>query len=71
MNIGMLKSVTLAVLEVENKVYLNSNKKLTGFQNRELMKEASKIDPVMLIDVMSTEEIADILRKKLVRIMEK
>jgi hypothetical protein len=68
-NIGMLKNVTLALLKVEYEKSIESGITLTKLQNRELMKEASRVGSVMLIDVMSADEIADILRKKLKRII--
>jgi hypothetical protein len=65
----MLKNVTLALLKVEYEKCIESGITLTKTQNRELMKEASRIGSVMLIDVMSADEIAVILRKKLDRII--
>lgn len=60
-NIGMLKNVSLAFLEVLKDIGLKYNISLNKPQVREAMKEASRIGSVMLIDVMSKEEVYSIL----------
>lgn len=66
-NIGMLKNVTLALIQVQYD-YSKRGITLNPPQVRELMKEASKIGSVMLIDVMSKDEIYSILSSKVDRI---
>lgn len=56
-NIGMLKNVSLALLELFRDMSAKYNISLNKPQVREAMKEASRIGSVMLIDVMTKEEI--------------
>lgn len=58
-NIGMLKNVSLAYLSVELDITNKYKKPIPRVAHRELMKEASRIGSVMLIDVMSQKEIYD------------
>ena len=67
-NIGMLKNVTLALLAAEKKVEDDNGIKLSKAHSRNIMKEASKIGSVMLIDVMSKEEIYNIIYPKVIKI---
>ena len=60
-NIGMLKNVDLAFIEAIKDVGAKNNITLNVDQVREAMKETSKIGSVMLIDVMTKEEIYKIL----------
>lgn len=67
-NIGMIKNVSLALLKVERDIEEEYGFKFTNDSFREAMKEASKIGSVMLIDVISMEEIYNILKIKLLKI---
>lgn len=60
-NIGMLKNVDLAFIEAIKDVGTKNNITLNVDQVREAMKETSKIGSVMLIDVMTKDEIYKIL----------
>lgn len=60
-NIGMLKNVDLAFIEAIRDVGTKNNITLNVDQVREAMKETSKIGSVMLIDVMTKDEIYKIL----------
>ena len=64
-NIAMIKNVSLALLEVFRDISIKYNIDLSRPQVRDTMKEASKIGSVMLIDVMTKEEIYDILLETL------
>ena len=61
----MLKTVSLAYLTAELDITIKYGKPLPSIAHRELMKEASKIGSVMLIDVMTMKEIYDVLVEKL------
>ena len=63
-NIGMLKNVVIPYLKICKDAQENHNISLTDDFCSNLMKEASKIGSVMLIDVIKEEEIYKILYKK-------
>ena len=66
-NIGMIKNVCLGVLQVEKDIEENYNYSITVDRAREIMKDASRIGSVMLIDTLSKEEIYDILLGKILK----
>ena len=68
-NIGMLKNVTLGFLQAQKDISEKYNISLTKPQVRQNMKDASRIGSVMLIDIMTKDEIYDILYKKLEEII--
>ena len=64
-NIFMLKNVSLAVLQVFKDISKKYSLLLNKPQIRETMKNAQRIGSVMLIDIMTKEEIYNILYEKL------
>ena len=66
-NIGMIKNVTLAILKVEQDIENESKVKINNDMSREVMKDASKIGSVMLIDSLTIDEIYNILYSKLLK----
>lgn len=66
-NIGMIKNVCLGILQVEKDIEENYNYSITVDRAREVMKDASRIGSVMLIDTLSKEEIYDILLGKILK----
>jgi hypothetical protein len=69
-NIGMLKNVTLGILSAEKKISDETGKSLNRLQCREIMKDASRLGSVKLIDVMTKEEIENALYEKLKAIVQ-
>lgn len=67
-NMGMLKNVTLAVIQAQRDICKQLKMTLLNKQSAEMVKEASKIGSVMLIDVMSQEEIYQIILPKFLKI---
>lgn len=66
-NIGMIKNVCLGILQVEKDIEENYNYSITVDRAREVMKDASRIGSVMLIDTLSKQEIYDILLTKILK----
>ena len=66
-NIGMIKNVSLAILKAEQDFENEFNIKVNIDMSREVMKDASKIGSVMLIDSLSIDEIYNILYSKLLK----
>ena len=66
-NIGMIKNVSLAILKAEQDIENEFNIKVNNDLSREVMKDASKIGSVMLIDSLSIDEIYNILYSKLLK----
>lgn len=60
-NIGMIKNVSLGLLQAEYDVENEYGFKISSTIAPEIMKDASRIGSVMLIDVMSKQEICEIL----------
>ena len=67
-NMGMLKNVTLAVIRAQKDICERLNITLVNKQSAEMVKEASKIGSVMLIDVMTQEEVYEIIYPKFLKI---
>ena len=67
-NMGMLKNVTLAVIRAQKDICQKYNITLTNKQSAAMIKETSKIGSVMLIDVMTQEEIYKSIYPKFVKI---
>ncbi len=67
-NIGMLKSVSLEYFRVQKDFTENTGIQMTQYYCRELMKEASRMGSVMLIDLATNEEIYNYLYSKLLKI---
>lgn len=68
-NIGMLKNVTLAVLRAQKEICQKYQTAFMSKQCEEMIKETAKIGSVMLIDIMSQEEIYEIIYPKFVKII--
>ena len=66
-NIGMIKNVSLAILKAEQDIENEFSIKINNHMSREVMKDASKIGSVMLIDALSIDEIYNILYSKLLK----
>ena len=69
-NIGMLKNVSLEYLRVQKDISERYNISITKPVARALMKEASRMGSVMLIDLVSREDIYQYLYSKLDRIIK-
>lgn len=67
-NIGMLKSVSLEYFRVQKDFTDKTGVVMNQFYCRELMKEASRMGSVMLIDLATNKEIYDYLYSKLEKI---
>lgn len=67
-NFGMLKNVTLAVIRVQKDICEKFRITLVNKQSAAMVKETSKIGSVMLMDIMTEEEIYAILYPKFVMI---
>ena len=67
-NIGMLKNVTLAVIRAQMDICSQLNISLINKQSAAMVKEASKIGSVMLVDIMTQDEIYTILYPKFMKI---
>lgn len=63
-NVGMIKNVTLALIEVSKDISEAYNLKLNRPMIRSISIATSRIGSVMLIDIMSKEEIYNILYDK-------
>ncbi len=68
-NMGMLKNVTLAVIRAQKDICDRLNMTLLDSQSAEMLKETSKIGSVMLVDVMSQEEIYELIVPKFLKII--
>ncbi len=68
-NMGMLKNVTLAVIRAQRDISEKAGILLLSKQSAAMVKEASKIGSVMLMDVMTQEEIYDIVYPKFIQIV--
>lgn len=69
-NIGMLKNVALPYFKICKEAYEKYNVILNDKFCSSLMKEASKIGSVMLIEDLSEEEVYDILSKKMIELIK-
>lgn len=67
-NIGMLKSVSLEYFRVQKDFTKKTGIEMSVLYCRELMKEASRMRSVMLIDLATNEEIYNYLYSKLLKI---
>jgi len=67
-SIGMIKNVSLSILKVLRDFSIDNNTNMSLFHERELMKEASRMGSVMLIDTISKEFIYSYLYSKLIEI---
>lgn len=67
-NIGMLKSVSLEYFRVQKDFTKKTGIEMSVLYCRELMKEASRMGSVMLIDLATNEEIYNYLYSKLLKI---
>jgi hypothetical protein len=63
-NIGMLKNVSIAFIETVRDASIKYGELITKVELRNIMKDASKIGSVMLIDSMESSEIYNILIRK-------
>ena len=68
-NMGMLKNVTLAVIRAQKDISEKYKITLVNTQSAAMVKETSKIGSVMLIDVMTQEEIYKLIYPKFVKIV--
>ena len=66
-NIDMIMNVCLVILQVEKDSEENYNNSIKVNRAREVIKDASRIGNVMLIDTLSKEEIYDILLGKILK----
>lgn len=64
-NIGMIKNVSLGILQAEYDIEKYYNYSITVDRAREVMKDASRIGSVMMIDLLSKEEVRNILFNKI------
>lgn len=64
-SIGMVKNVSLSLIKVFRDFSKEHNCMMNNTHDRELMKEASRMGSVMLVDVMSKDEIYNYLYPKL------
>lgn len=64
-SIGMVKNVALSIIKVLRDFSVSKNITLGNIHDRELMKEASRMGSVMLVDMMSKEEVYNYLYPKL------
>lgn len=69
-NIGMLPNVSNAFLRVCRQVSIDASVELNNDQIREFMKETSKIGSVMLIDIMTSDEIYNLLYPRVFNILK-
>lgn len=69
-NIGMLKSVSLEYFRVQKDFTENTGIRISRRCSRELIKEASRMGSVMLIDLAPNEEIYNYLYLKLIKIVK-
>lgn len=67
-SIGMIKNVSLSIIKVFRDFSVQNNVKIVNEHARELMKEASRMGSVMLVDMMSKDEIYDYLYPRLEQI---
>ena len=69
-NIGMIKNVSLGILQAEYDIEKEYGYFINKDRAREIMKDASRIGSVMLIDSLRKDEIRDILYKKIYKMMK-
>lgn len=67
-NMGMLKNVTRSVIRAQKDICEKFGISLVNKQSAAMVKETSKIGSVMLMDVMTEEEIYEIIYPKFVKI---
>ena len=65
----MLRNVTLAVIRAQKDIWEKFNISILSKQNAEMIKETSKIGSVMLIDIMTEEEIYELIYPKFIKIL--
>lgn len=70
-NIGMLKHISLPYIRVQKDYEQTNNYKMIKPISRSLIKEASKLGSVMLIDTLNEREVYNLLYPKLVKIVDK
>lgn len=70
-NIGMLKHISLPYIRVQKDYEQTYDYKMVKPISRSLIKEASKLGSVMLIDALEEKEVYDFLYPKLVKIIDK
>lgn len=68
-NMSMLKNVTLAVIQAQKDISEKAGIILLSKISSDMVKEASKIGSVMLLDVMTKEEIYTIIYPKFIQII--
>ena len=61
----MVKNVELSIIKVLRDFSVSKNITMGNIHDRELMKEASRMGSVMLVDMMSKEEVYNYLYPKL------
>lgn len=66
-NIGMIKNVSLAILKAEKDAEEIYDYQITTDRAREVMKDASRIGSVMLIDSLTKEEVYNNLLAKILK----
>lgn len=64
-NIGMIKNVSLGLIKAEYDVEKEYGFKISSALAPEIMKDASRIGSVMLIDTLSKQEVYDTLKQKI------
>lgn len=64
-NIGMLSNITLGYIKALRDFSIDKNTVITKAHARELFKETSRLGSVMLIDLLSKEEVYEMLYPKL------
>ncbi|MDY5669402.1 MAG: DUF6339 family protein [Bacilli bacterium] len=64
-SIGMVKNVSLSFIKVLRDFSKSNNCVMNNHHDRELMKEASRMGSVMLVDMMSKDEVYNYLYPKL------
>lgn len=68
-NMGMLKNVTLAILQAQKDICEKFSIPLSKQQILNMIKETSKIGSVMLLDVMTEKEIYEMILPKFLRMV--
>lgn len=69
-NLGMIKNVTLGVLQAEKDYVDLTGKPILKKTGAQIVKYASRVGSVMLLDVLSKEEMRDAIYPKIFKIVE-
>ncbi len=68
-NLGMMKNITLGVLQAEKDYSELTGEQITKLPSAQVVKAASRIGSVMLLDILSKEDMYNALLPKIVKIM--